>query len=535
MKVPGVCAWPSDRLEPVDQGCRILGLPPHWVHERERRHRCITRYGQMDIPGWRPWNVHTDCICNEYVGLRNRVIGVVPKPSSQAVLECRSIARKIARRMHRTGQMDLDRVPAVYTGRKRAKYENAVASLKVQLAQRRDAALNTFVKCERTDFRARSNPDPRVIQFRNARYTAELISYLRPMEHQLYNTHGDESFTLLPPSRCIAKGLNLFTRAELFVNVKLARFAHPVTFSLDCSRWDKHVSREMLHNVEHMFYTELCSDTRLKELLAYQLRSFGYTNSGIKYVVDGRRCSGDANTALGNCLLALVFCARAMQRSGVVKWDCLVDGDDTVVIIEEEDFGKLDRLSDYYLECGQVLKIENVNRSGQPEGILFCQSKPIFADGRWKFVRNPHAVMAKCTTGIRYYNEAGSVQRVYYTVGQCELAMQQGVPVLQAFALGMMRNGDSKGHPGMESRQLEQVLKMFDGDLSRIKPRPVTPEARQSFHRAYGIDPCEQRRLEAILDAWVVDWSAPRLTAPEWVNDGAGRLLPEPVEAWCLE
>jgi hypothetical protein len=292
--------------------------------------------------------------------------------------------------------------------------------------------------------------------------------------------------------RLIAKGLNQIERASL-LHSKLGRFKRPRVYSLDCSRFDQHVEKELLR-VEHEFYLSIIPDERFAELLSWQLENRGRTNGGIMYHTRGKRMSGDMNTALGNCVLMclLVKCiADRLHFTG----DILDDGDDCLLIVE--DGTDLTGLSDTFLLYGMEIKLENETTDFQR--VAFCQSKPVWDGVGWKFVRDPLKVIGFGVTAIRNVQHPGAQRKLIYTMGQAELALDIGVPVLQEYATMLMRCAGTNqtldlDDDGLLFRMRRECRTI--GPLSKLQPRPITAEARVAFAVSWGIEPWEQVLIE---------------------------------------
>jgi len=205
-------------------------------------------------------SVHADCICNEYISVCNRVLGKVPKPTPSAIISLRRTMKSMLKYMQPVVPITNEEFIEPYTGPKRKGYLQAAKSLEADPINAFDARVKCFVKCERINMIEKDNPDPRMISYRSKRYVLEVGKYLKPLEHQLYT----KKFWL--KSRVIVKGLNPTERAKLLVK-KMERFQQPLVLSLDCSRWDKHVSPEML-KLEHWFYWRLTRSKYLRWLLS---------------------------------------------------------------------------------------------------------------------------------------------------------------------------------------------------------------------------------------------------------------------------
>jgi hypothetical protein len=375
-----------------------------------------------------------------------------------------------------------------------------------------------FVKHEKLNGSKKTNPDPRAIQFRNVKYCVALGKYLKPMEHLLYRLRGSGKNSVLPPSRVIGKGLSSVGRAQLLVS-KLAMFEKPVVLSLDGSRFDLHVARELLQ-IEHLVYTTMNGSRKLRQLLAWQLDNKGKSDGGIKYKCRGRRMSGDMNTALGNCLLMIIMVATFMRGK---KYDMLDDGDDCLLIIESSDLEwVLANVTEAFLEYGMEVKIENIAHS--LEEIEWCQCRPIrLGGGRVRFVRDYNKVLSTALSGTKYFmSTEGSRRKLVNTIGMSELILNLGVPVLQEYAIALMRNaatGEAYELNELESyfHRLKRELKERNlRQLTRVKPQPITDEARFSFFLAYGLGCDEQLELESFLRQWRFCFAAGEKMTAEW-------------------
>jgi len=411
---------------------------------------------------------------------------------------------------------DLHAMPEKYSGGKRKRYVEAVDKFVRYGLHKGDAHCAMFVKADRFDASAKVNPDPRAIQFRGAKYCVALAQFLQPIEHHIYEL--DIFSRGVPPSRNIAKGLNSMQRAEL-LRRKMSHFDSPVVVSLDASRWDKHVSAEAL-KVEHSVYRAANPDRFFAYLLTLQLINVVHAREGLKYVAEGRRMSGDMNTALGNCLLMLLMLLAFSKFMDFERWDCLDDGDDCLLILELEDLQRMrGSIADVFLGYGMVLKVENVAYSLHE--VVFCKSSVIeVADARVKFVRDYRVVISKALTGIRHWQDPNYRIKVLRANGLCELVLNLGVPVLQSFAMCILRNVGRKGDVQLATDQYQyrvsRELKGLGIKLVDVKPRDVTWAARESFATAFGLDINDQLLYERFFEAWTFDVRGLNHFGDEW-------------------
>lgn len=422
--------------------------------------------------------MHLNCQCNEYLALRNRVVMQVPIPTREALQPLYQVAKAIAEWV---GPATPDREHTwleAYHSRKKRRYQDALNSLSQVPYNRRDSYLSTFVKPEKIPDTSRA---PRAIQARSARYNACLADYLKPIEHKLYNIKGTRRLTkLLPNTRVIAKGLNQIQRARL-LQKKWDKFKKPKCCVMDASRFDAHVTGTL--DVEHCIYRSIYkNDKFLNQLLKHQVINKGFTKNGIKYTTHQGRMSGDMNTALGNCLISIIMAAAYMRRK-TRHWELLVDGDDTLIITE--DCVDMSDVADVYKTYGFTMKVETVN---QFHDITFCQSKPIDTIMGPKMCMVPERTIMRCLCGCRHWDNSSFVTKYLGLIGTCELALAMGVPILQEWALAVMRAGEGK-LPDKEigSGRLIKCRRELR-TIREIRPLPITPEARATFDLAFDIN-----------------------------------------------
>jgi len=206
-------------------------------------------------------------------------------------------------------------------------------------------------------------------------------------------------------------------------------------------------------------------------------------------------------------MILMVACFAA--HLGLTKWDMLDDGDDCLLICEKEDLELiLGKVHAFFLEFGHEIKVEHVAHNF--EQIIWCQSSPINYEGTgWKFVRNPWKVMMNALGGSKWATMPLWLRRsMINTIGVAELVLNLGVPVLQNFALALMRNSgtqdilDNKYVDVLSRRVQLEVRALNDRCIKRYDPREITTEARLSFMKAFDVTLAEQVWMEKWLDSW---------------------------------
>lgn len=455
------------------------------------RAECDTEviYGVLaPLPLADDYQVQNNCQHNQLLSAINRVAKSWLPVDLQDMLPLHAVGRSIAKYIGHRDKVNFDVWGKHYTGYKKVRYTRAVASLIDRPLNKKDGYIQAFVKLEKlTD----PSKDPRMIQARSARFNVELGCFLKGFEHKLYHMAGTGPMKRwLPPGRCIVKGMNPAARGAL-MEQHWYSLKKPVQVNLDCSRFDAHCSVPLLR-VEHAVYKRIYrNDSKLNRLLDMQLRNTCFTKCGLRYEVDGRRMSGDMNTALGNCVLMVIMLTRALKDLGFKPSEFRLadDGDDCCLMVEEDRLQDALRLPGIFRSYGHKLKIESV--AHRIEHVTLCDARPIRVGGRRVMITRPGRVIGKSRVHTRL--RSTKVIRDYVaTTGQCYLAQHSGVPVLQEHACALRRVGELfHTLPGTFMYKLRMP------DVLEATAVPIDLETRLDFAQAFGVSVDTQFELES--------------------------------------
>lgn len=385
---------------------------------------------------------------------------------------------------------------------KRALYEQAADSLVERPLTQRDAHLRTFVKAEKLNISAKTDPDPRVIQPRSVRYCYALGLYIKAVEPVIY-----KAINRVWKSQVVMKGLNADQRGTEFATAWRA-YERPVAVGLDASRWDQHVSAALLQLEHSVYLAAFHGDPHLKEMLQWQIGNIGrvYCHDGrIQYSVVGSRMSGDMNTSLGNVLLMCLLVHSYLASINLTA-HLLNDGDDCVLIFEQTELHKLESLPAWFSELGIVMKVEPPVYT--LDEIEFCQAHPIeITPGNWRMVRDPRVVLDKDNCVVKPVN--GQFDFDYYrnAIANCGMALAGDVPVFYEF-YQMLARGTKLSMRlinKLTNRDLETGMDYLAKGMSFKLSEPHTV-CRVSFARAFGIWPDEQIALESVYRTITPRW-----------------------------
>lgn len=360
-----------------------------------------------------------------------------------------------------------------YRGGKKRAYHNALVKLLQYGRLKSHYNISMFIKPDKYPLDEIHDAVPRAIQFRSKEFNLQMMQYVDPIEHRLYQelTMGSASGT-----RVIAKGLNPQERGDLILT-KLKFFSRPRIYSLDHSRFDSCVRTEHLRMLHRKYYRMTRSYDFMK-LCSHQLFNNCYSLRGIKYRARATRMSGDADTGLGNTIINLDVIYGWLLANGVDKYDMLVDGDDSWVIIEDQEMDNR-----YFSHMGFVTKVKS---SLNTDDLQFCQQKlsmePV------SFVRNPQRILAHSSLCRRTYHMS-QYPRWLTAVGMCELALGGGIPFVQEYAKKLIT-----GNNPLYDEDIR--FKMMDLEP---KEKKVTLSAREQQYRLFGLDMNVTRFLETSM------------------------------------
>jgi len=331
------------------------------------------------------------------------------------------------------------------------------------------------------------------------------MQFVRPFEARLKDLN-DEFGT-----RIFFKGLSPERRASEIL-LKWNSFRRPVAVLLDCTGWDVHCSREQLR-LRARAYKLMTNDKVIHRIADKQCNTDTKTRKGVSASREGGVSSGRADTGAGNSFDCVALTRHAFDSIGVTKRSIANDGDDEHVYVEEEDEGKLPGLVDEFLRYGHELKVEGVARSVHE--IDFCQSRLVVVYSGPIMVRSPLKILSNGLCTNKFISEKAQ-KRYVRSCGLCELSLNRGVPILQAYALALIRN--TIGVEALPPWEIESIQHRAKGRDLTVEVHPVTAVARETFECAWGFSPLEQVEIEDRLARWVIGFGEP--------DDGTESFLP---------
>lgn len=90
--------------------------------------------------------------------------------------------------------------------------------------------------------------------------------------------------------------------------------------------------------------------------------------------------------------------------------------------------------------------------------------------------------------------------RLIKSIGLCELACNEGMPIGQALAVSMIKAGEGKLWKGVDTYHRAKIESYGP---ARAVARAIRDVTRESYFRAWGISPVEQINLENSFEVQV--------------------------------
>lgn len=464
-----------------------------------------------------------DSLGNEIVCLRNRVLMAVPPPTGISSPEFRRVGREVQRAVSAAvgtlrplASLRVQDIMVKRHGSRR--YGNVCASLASSPLTPLDARLKSFIKLEKafSPLQDTALKTPRAIQYRGSRYNLMLGKYLVPFEEVFYEKFRNINSSGMHTS----KGLTLRARAQLLADL-WAETPGCVAYSVDASRFDAHVSVEML-GWEHSTYQQAFPGVRLlKWLLGLQLHNTGVGKWGSKYSLRGGRMSGDMNTACGNTLVNFFLLSYIVRDIPGAKFVC--EGDDAVIFMPQRSAraNMLDTVKARGLELGFKLKCSRAETLDQVE---YCSGRVLeHGGGVYSHLREwPKPLVTDMWTTKMLGSEADlGAHRL--AMAMSAFVMYRGQPVYGAWAQYLLSHAPRVRlrKDLLDKWQVDRLL--LEATEGGLLPAEVKVEARACFQALTGVGPTEQHQLESLLLSQRGPWPA---AADHRIREEVEKLCP---------
>lgn len=483
----------STRRKAIDPRHRILRVPPIYHEATTKIHGVIGHQMGYQV------NVHANCVCNELISLHNRhLVDRSMIPFDKALWK-RVTNRTLKYYPQKLTPLPYEEIVNSYSGAKKRTYWKAMWNVRTYGIERKHFVVKMFVKPDRYPTGDIGGKDPRAIQYRSPEFNLAYGAYIKPYEEEIYPT---VHYGVISKTRVIAKGLNNYQRAQLLLH-KIDHFRRPVYVLIDHSRFDSTINVSHLRST-HKKYQRAFRSRTLGNLMRAQYKNVGYSKGGIKYRTLGTRMSGDPDTACGNTVVNGDALYGFLTESGIEKYDFVLDGDDSVVIVEQDDVERLD--FGLFARLGFQTKWEVVKDLDEVE---FCQSKLVLAQEP-VLVRKPERVLSHTSYTRKKYPRR-TIGRWIAAVGECERACNLGVPVLQTYGEKLA---------SLTSNYFIDDEMRYRWELGQhVKSRPITADARATFALAFGVTWDIQVMMEGLDYTAVSYCSVEKITSDNYRHE----------------
>lgn len=421
--------------------------------------------------------IHEGCVCNEYDSLVKRHL-----VNKNACVNVHLWKRVTAETMR---FYDVNLVPWSYSkvieSIKPSKRKVYIAALDkiTTFGLFNRASVKMFVKPDKYPIDVIYEKAPRAIQYRNPEFNLVFMKYIKPIEEWAYpNLH----YGVVSKTRVMMKGLNQHDRAALFME-KMTYFKDPVFIVLDHNAFDSTITEHHLKST-HRKYAKIMGGAQLRWACHQQIYNKGRSRHGIRYKVVGTRMSGDADTALGNCIVNADAIYGVLMLSGVSKYDYFLDGDDSVIILERGDRRALNL--GYFYELGLLTKIEETDDFRKVD---FCQCRVVESSRGPVFCRNPIRALSRLIITTRRFPRK-KYKELLCAIGICENSMYGDLPVYNGLARALI---DGPAY------WMEEDRRRMEGYRESRVIKPVSLLSRNSFAEAWGISLEMQQWIEEEL------------------------------------
>jgi len=374
----------------------------------------------------------------------------------------------------------------------RERYRKAYSNLRNRYYVDKTAArITSFVKFEKlTEEKLEEGKPCRVIQFRSYEYLYTLKAYVMSHSEVIHNTSLKVGNNYL--KHVMTKNFDTYGIADVLLQ-SWNSYRNPMAICCDHSKFDGHYNTQLLE-IEHEYWNTLFKDAFLAKLLEMQLHNKGYTQRGIIYNVVGHRMSGEYTTSEGNSLLNYHMYKVFLEVAGI-EGSIHVNGDDSVIIFDMEDLVKFQKLGlDFFNNFNMETTMDRICYDFRE--ITYCQTSPIRVMGDnglvWRMVKTPFRSMSRtCYTEDRY---SKCINRYISGMALCELAVNSGVPILQAWSLFLL-------HDAKYAKPLGKIDKIPARSVEKgsLRTRDISDVTREDFAVAFGISKEMQIQYETEL------------------------------------
>lgn len=412
-----------------------------------------------------------------------------------------------------TSPIPAELLAGMYQGAKRRLYERAKTSLDFDpVLTNRDHRIQVFLKYE-VDIRSlKPSAVPRVISPPGVRYRHRLSTYVKKIEHDIYDNINSVFGYVV-----VAKGLNYESLGDAIYQ-SWNHFDDPVSIDLDVSRLDQSITveslaftREIIGSFYEGHHHEDVMDLLEKQ---YETRALVVCDDGkFSYNVVGTLNSGQPNTSIQG-VVTVVGILYALFQKLPFEVRLINCGDDCTLMCSRENAQSLrNSLPKWFGEFNMRIEMSKLNHV--LEGIDFCQTHPVLVNGTYRMVRDPFKGIVKDLTCIDNLDRPVLWMKWLQGVAQGGMATHGGVPIFQSLYKGMLNEVKTRSTTLSKRqrknlrdhrmiRNLEKSSVKYWGKGMHLKYSKISEQTRFSMYLAYGYQPQVQIEMERLLEQFSI-------------------------------
>lgn len=351
----------------------------------------------------------------------------------------------------------------------------------------RDARVDVFLKSETTT----KMTDPRNISPRSDEMLTTLGPVISSIEHALTRPTTEGANQLLKPGcPSLVKGLDLTARAKL-LDAQLKGYQHFI--ETDYSRFDRTVSLPILRDVQDYIFKmcNTCPDFHRALELAHH--TTGKSALGVRYDIEGTRCSGDAHTSVGNGIINAFLTFSCLRHIPRTYWTSVHEGDDGVIGVTQHLPAALIGLS-FLTNLGFSVKQDVYN---QIDDVSFCGRHHYTVHGEIREHADVLRTLAKYHTTVSNCKSMALIRAKalsYYSTDST-------TPLIGPLAYALLQCTETVSFSSLKRAWNANDRWLTNGtqvDFTAKHPlKPISLEARLSVYRRTNITPAEQMWYEA--------------------------------------
>lgn len=343
--------------------------------------------------------------------------------------------------------------------------------------------IRPFVKVEKYCLYEKLGRIPRPIQPRSLQYRAYVGKYISAIEK-------DMKAWVIPRQEFpfVAKGCDSAGLAKLFKS-KWDRFADPVTFGLDMSKFDATITRK-LKRLENIVFGAIPSTELYQACLRAQMMSHTWKLPKGKFRADTInskatfRCSGDPQTGCGNTLLMAIMVTVVLAKFVI---EIFANGDDTNVICERRDLEAILKQLRFLSDFGCSVKLEG-SPTSRLEDVFWCQCYLTETTNGWLWIRDWRRVITTILYNPEYNKD---IKKKMRTIAYAEAIQNPGQPVVAEVCQWIIVNWKGFG----KFRHHQDTLSRLALESKKTLNFSVEPGSRVLFERRYGVSIPQQHSI----------------------------------------